>query len=64
MKLFNKSPMARQGLDAFKGSAIEDSKALEKISGGLLAGCHTGGKLASFDALSSVQISSISAVRF
>lgn len=64
MKLFNRTSMARQSLDAFKGSAIEDSKALEKISGGLLAGCHTGGKLASFNALSNVQLSSISAVRF
>lgn len=58
MSLFKRSEVRKPSLDAFKttSAAIQDSAALKKISGGLLAGCHTGGRLASVSSLSAMQL--------
>ncbi len=59
MKLFNRKETSKPSLESFKATtaAIDDTAALEKISGGLLAGCHTGGRLASVGSLSSLSAS-------
>lgn len=64
MSFFKRDQVKKSTLDAFKASAsaIDDAAALEKITGGLLAGCHTGGKLASASSLSRVSLASVSAV--
>jgi len=61
MSLFKRSEVRKPSLDAFKttSAAIQDSAALEKISGGLLAGCHTGGRLSSVSSLSAMQVASV-----
>lgn len=55
MSFFKRDQVKKSSLDAFKAtaSAIDDAAALEKITGGLLSGCHTGGKLASANSLAS-----------
>lgn len=49
MSLFKSKAPQKPSLDTFRTKAVEDKAALEKITGGLLSGCHTGGmkKLAS-----------------
>lgn len=56
MSLFSRTEVRKPSLDSFKATsaAIDDSAALEKISGGLLSGCHTGGRLRSVGSLSSL----------
>ena len=62
MSFFKRDQVKKSSLDAFKttASAIDDAAALEKITGGLLSGCHTGGKLATASSLSRVSIASFS----
>lgn len=43
MNLFKQKAPQKPALDAFRPKAVEDKAALEKITGGLLSGCHTGG---------------------
>lgn len=61
MSLFKRSEVRKPSLDAFKttSAAIQDSAALEKISGGLLSGCHTGGRLSSVSSLSAMQFQAV-----
>ncbi len=64
MKLFKNSQVKKSSFDAFKSSAsaIDDSAALEKITGGVLSGCHTGSQLLAGASLSRVNVASFSAV--
>ncbi len=64
MSFFKNNSVKKSSLDAFKSSAsaINDAAALEKITGGLLSGCHTGGKLALSSNLSRVNIASFNLV--
>lgn len=60
MKLFKNSQVKQSSFDAFKSSAsaIDDAAALEKITGGVLSGCHPVGQLASGLNLSRVSAAS------
>lgn len=57
MSLFKRSEVRKPSLDFFKTTeaAIKDGAALEKISGGLLSGCPTGGRLSLVSCLGAMQ---------